>query len=375
MPGFEVYDEKEQQAVNAIFEEGGILFAHGFDKLRKNFHVREFEDELNFYFGSKYCSAVCSGTAGIKCALKAVGIKPGMEVITQPFNFIATVEAILDCGAIPRLCKINNNLNIDCESLERLINENTGAIIPVHMLGILGDIEDLYKIKTKYEIPIIEDNCEAIGSMYKDKYAGNLFDIGVFSFDHGKMIACGEGGAVLTNSQEINQFISSYSDHGHELVPDIPRGIDKAIIPGFNYRMTEMQAAVGKVQLKKLKNMIYLNKIRYEILQKKLSPKYYVRSLPKHTTSSYDTFLFKVDDFKIREKIINILKNKGIGTKNVPDAIRWHCSYFWNHFPDLKDQENSKDCYELLKKYIAIPIWLRIGPNIYEELADQIKSI
>ena len=65
----------------------------------------------------------------------------------------------------------------------------------------------------------------------------------------------------------------------------------------------------------------------------------------------------------------------GIGTKNVPDAIRWHCSYFWNHFPDLKDQENSKDCYELLKKYIAIPIWLRIGPNIYEELADQIKSI
>ena len=99
MPGFELIGREEKEAVIEVFEEGGILFAHGFDALRKKFHVREFEAACEAYFKSKYCMALSSGTAGIKCALKALGVKPGDEVITQSFNFVGTVEAILDCGA------------------------------------------------------------------------------------------------------------------------------------------------------------------------------------------------------------------------------------------------------------------------------------
>ena len=117
------------------------------------------------------------------------------------------------------------------------------------------------------KIPIIEDNCESIGAMYKNKYAGNLFDAGVFSFDHGKMIACGEGGMVLTNNKNYAEFVSQYSDHGHENNPKLPRGKDTSTIYGFNYRITEMQGVVGKEQLKKLDLVIKNNKKRYEILK------------------------------------------------------------------------------------------------------------
>ena len=109
MPGYELIGKEEQLAVNQVFDEGGILFAHGFDSLRKRFHVKEFEIQSSHYFKSKYSVAVSSGTAGLKTALKAVGVKSGDEVITQSFNFIATVEAIIDCGANPTICGIDEN--------------------------------------------------------------------------------------------------------------------------------------------------------------------------------------------------------------------------------------------------------------------------
>ena len=119
MPGFELIGKQEELAVQKVFEEGGILFAHGFDALRKKYHVREFEFEVSKYFNSKYCMAVSSGTAGLKCALKAVGIENGDEVITQAFNFVATVEAIIDCGAKPIICGVDNNLHLDLNDLKK----------------------------------------------------------------------------------------------------------------------------------------------------------------------------------------------------------------------------------------------------------------
>ena len=119
MPGFELIDKKEYQAVKKIFDDGGILFAHGFDKLRKNYHVREFENNFKRYIGAKYCLAVSSGTAAIKIGLKSLGVKPGDEVITQTFNFIATLEAIIDIGAIPIIVNIDKSLNIDIKDLKK----------------------------------------------------------------------------------------------------------------------------------------------------------------------------------------------------------------------------------------------------------------
>ena len=210
MPGFELIGKEEANAIAELFEEGGILFAHGFDAIRKKYHVKEFESASCKKFKSTYCTAVSSGTAGLKCALKAVGVKPGDEVITQSFNFIATIEAIVDCGAVPIVCDVDNNLHLDLENLKQKISKNTKAIIIVHMLGLGGPIEDLVSLGKDLNIPIIEDNCEAIGAKYKENYLGTIGDIGVMSFDHGKMIACGEGGMILTNTKKYDEFVKQY---------------------------------------------------------------------------------------------------------------------------------------------------------------------
>ena len=292
MPGFELIGKDEANAVAEIFNEGGILFAHGFDSLRKKYHVREFESKCSEYFKVDYSRAVASGTAGLKCALKAVGVQKGDEVITQSFNFIATIEAIVDCGAKPVICDIDENLHLSINNLMERITKKTKAIIIVHMLGMGGDIKQIVDLGKKLNLPIIEDNCEAIGAKFNDRYLGTIADIGVMSFDHGKMIACGEGGMVLTNRKEYADFVSQYSDHGHENNPNLPRGKDRRIMPGFNYRLTEIQAAIGKVQLSKLEFMLNENKKRYEILRESISKVSKVRSeLPFHQ-GSYDTFIF-----------------------------------------------------------------------------------
>ena len=145
MPGFEIIGREEKRAVSRIFEEGKVFFAHGFEKKRKYFHVREFESNLKSVFAKKMSDSLCvsSGTAAIKIALKALGIGPGDEVITQSFNFIATVEAISDTGAKLVLTDIDDTLNMNPESLNRLISQKTKAIIPVHMLGVPADMKSI----------------------------------------------------------------------------------------------------------------------------------------------------------------------------------------------------------------------------------------
>lgn len=153
MPGFEIIGKKEQKAVEKIFtKNNGILFAHGFDSLRKNFHVREFEKKINIRFKSKYSLAVSSGTAAIKIALKALGVERGDEIITQAFNFIATIEAILDVGARPIICPIDDTLNLDPKKLSALITKKTKVVIPVHMLGVPCDMRPIINICRKKKL-------------------------------------------------------------------------------------------------------------------------------------------------------------------------------------------------------------------------------
>ena len=149
MPGFELIDSAELKAINSIFKNGGVLFAHGFEKIRKNFHVREFEKETSTFFKCKHSLAVTSGTAAIKIALKALNVKPGDEVITQAFNFIATMEAILDVGAKPVVVNVDRTLNMDIEDLKRKITKKTKVVLPVHMLGYPCDMKNIMKICKK----------------------------------------------------------------------------------------------------------------------------------------------------------------------------------------------------------------------------------
>ena len=369
MPGYELIGKEEQEAVQKVFEEGGVLFAHGFEGLRKSYHVREFEDNCSNFFNAKHCIAVSSGTAGLKCALKAIGVSYGDEVITQSFNFIATIESIIDCGAKPIMCGVDENLHLDLQDLERKVSKKTKAIIIVHMLGMGGPIEQINLIKEKYNLPIIEDNCESIGGKCKNKFLGAIGDLGVMSFDHGKMIACGEGGMVLTNNKNYGDYVRQYSDHGHQNNPNLPRGSDNRVMPGFNYRMTELQAAVGKVQLSKLNFMLEENKKRYLVLEKSLSKYFSIRKEINLHKGSYDTFIFSRDDLQTRKNILKVLKELKFGTKNLPDSMEWHCSYFWEHALSKQNIADSKETHNLLQKQIAIPILINRNINDYENLA------
>ena len=370
-PGNELIDNKELLEVKKIFTKSdGVLFAHGFDKRRKNiFRVRKFEKKISKTFGSKYVQCVSSGTAAIKIALKSLGVKQGDEVITQSFNFIATIEAILDCGAKPIITGINNDLNMPVKELPKLINKKTKAIILVHMLGYSAEINEIQKFCKKNHIPLIEDNCEAVGATLNGKKLGTISDIGIFSFDFGKTITTGEGGCLLTNNKKKYLYFKRYHDHGHKLIKNIPRGIDTADMPGFNYRMTELQAAIGISQIQKLKFILKESKKRYMIMEKNLKDKLSLRKIYKGSEPNYDTLIFRIDNEKKRKKIVKFLNSTGVGTKNLPDAIKWHFAYFWKHAITKDQIKNTLDSKKILEKYIAIPIYLRKSVKLYEKIS------
>ena len=374
MPGFELIDNTELKAVISIFKKGGVLFAHGFEKIRKNFHVREFENKASTFFKCKHALAVTSGTAAIKIALKALGVKPGDEVITQAFNFIATIEAILDVGAKPILVNVDRSLNMDIKELKKKITKKTKVVLPVHMLGYPCDMRNIKKICKKNKIKILEDNCESIGGRYEKKFLGVIGNIGVLSLDFGKTITTGEGGMILTQSSKYHNYCRQYHDHGHKNVKNLSRGNDKVSIAGFNYRMTELQGAIGKVQLKKLNSLLIDNKKKFKILKENIS-NFSHREMPKNGESNFDNFIFYVKNNYEKKRVLKILKKNKIGTKNLPDAIKWHCAYYWKHIFKKKELNNILVTKKILDKAIAIPIFFKKSNLFYKKLSTEINKI
>tara|TARA_B100000795_G_C22753908_1_gene420621 strand:+ start:123 stop:1256 length:1134 start_codon:yes stop_codon:yes gene_type:complete len=375
MPGYEIIDKKEFLAVKKVFDEGGVLFAHGFDNIRKKYYVREFEKNNANFFRSKYTLAVTSGTAAIKVALKSIGIKPGDEVITQAFNFIATVEAILDVGAKPVIVNVDQNLNIKISELKKKITKKTKAVIPVHMLGLSCEMNEILRICKKSDIKVIEDNCESVGGKFGNKYLGTIGDVGIFSFDHGKILTTGEGGLILTKNKKLYENSREYHDHGHKNVKNKPRGNDDMKSPGFNYRMTELQGAIGIAQLKKLPFILNENKKRYNTFKSILSKKVKFREHLKNSTPNYDTLIFYEKNKNKIKEILKIIKKNKFSTKNLPDAIKWHCSSYWSHIFNKKEINKMKPTLTILKESIAIPVLLKKNLLDYEKLAQNILKI
>ena len=381
MPGFELIGEEERKAVNELFDDGGILFAHGFDNMRnKRYHVREFEIKFANYLGVKYAQAVSSGTAALKIALVALGVKPGDEVITQAFTFIATAEAIIDIGAKPVFVNIDETLNMDPDQLESAITNKTSVIIPVHMLGVSTEQDKILAIAKKYNIPVLDDACESLGAEWGDEKLGVQCDVATWSFDAGKTIIAGEGGMITTNNREIYLLAREYHDHGHMNNKNFPRGKDTHRIHGFNYRMTEIQAVIGKVQLEKLDYIVEKNRKNYSIIESSLLEikGIKLRKVPKKCKPLCDTIIFQFENRVTANAFVDELKNEGLGTKNVPDAIEWHFVKYWDHMisyfnletNELKKSINSSS--EILEKCVALPIMVKSQEN---ELENQIKIL
>ena len=256
MPGYEVIGQEEQDEIlDALSRK--VLFRYEFDEQRKGvYKVEEFERAFAAYCGVRHALAVSSGSAALRVALASLGIGPGDEVITQGFTFVATWEAIMEAGAIPVFAEIDDTFCLDPKEIEKKISPRTRAVMPVHMCGGQANITDIMEVADRLKIPVIEDTAQACGGSFNGKALGTFGKIGTFSFDSVKTMTTGEGGMVITDDRGLFVRASEYHDHGHDHDPGVGRGLERRSFPGFNFRMMELQGALGLAQLKKLDSVI-----------------------------------------------------------------------------------------------------------------------
>lgn len=255
MPGYEVLGEEEKKEILEVLETG-VLFRYGFQGQRRGrWKVEEFEKAFAAFTGRGHALAVSSGSAALKVALAALGVGFGDEVVTTGFTFVATWEAILEAGAVPVFAEIDESLNMDPVDLERKISPRTRAVIPVHMLGAQAQIAEIAEVARRHSLPVIEDTAQAAGGFIRGKALGSFGAIGTFSFDSVKTLTTGEGGMLIMDDPELYRRASEYHDHGHDHV-GTDRGLEGRSFIGFNFRMMELQGALGLAQLRKLPGMI-----------------------------------------------------------------------------------------------------------------------
>ena len=384
MPGFELIGTEEKEELLKIFDESnGVMFAHGFDALRKgHFRVREFEGQFAQKMHGKYAQAVSSGTTALVAAMKALGVKAGDEVITQSFTFVATVEAILFLGATPILTEIDDTYNMDPDDLKSKINKRTKLIVPVHMAGVPARMDEIMSIAQQHNLYVLEDNAQGIGASYKGKPLGSIGDIGTFSLDFGKTITTGEGGIILTNNQELYQFVREFHDHGHEYNPSVGRADDTRKTWGLNFRMSELNAAVGIAQLRKVDFIVSQSQKNKNIIQNNLSdiPGISFRTVPDGAIESGDALYFSFDNKERVNKVLIKLKEMGIGTKNIPDALKWHFASEWEHI--FNDHPTYKETYknawpkskDLLSRTIALPVMVKWTEQQLNDFISKVKT-
>jgi 8-amino-3,8-dideoxy-alpha-D-manno-octulosonate transaminase len=385
MPGYELIDERERRAVAEVFDNGGVLFRHGFDAMRnQTYKVRDFEQAFASKLRVQHALAVSSGTAAVKVALKAFGVGPGDEIITQCHTFVATVEAILECGATPAITEINRTLNMDPADLESRINRKTKAIIPVHMLGVPSQMDQILRIAAAHGIPVIEDTAQSLGGTYQGRYLGTLGTVGAFSFDHGKVLTTGEGGMIVTNDETLYRTARAYHDHGHDYNPAVPRGEDTRHLRGFNYRMMELQGAIGLVQLAKLDQALAAQRAHKKRIKEALRGCRSIRfrDIPDEEGDAGDCVVFFLETPHDAAVAARELKRRGIGFKNLPDALLWHFAGTWEHiFQDLEpyrgrplaDMWRKSD--RILRSAIAVPIFIKMDERRITNTIEALQQV
>lgn len=366
MPGWELIGAEERAALLEWFDaSNGVMFAHGFDARRNGvYKVREFEQALASHFGCDHVQAVSSGSAALVVALRGLGIGPGDEVVTQSFTFVATVEAILDVGAVPVVVEIDESLNIDAEVLEHAITDRTRAVIPVHMAGSPARLDPILDLARRRNLLVLEDVAQAVGGSWRGKPLGTLGDAGTFSFDFAKNLTTGEGGAVVTDDPQVYERARAFHDHGHEYNQAVPRGRDTRAMRGFNYRMSEPEAAVGIAQLDKLDRIVERQRRNKAALKDRLRGlPIEFRRIDDEDGDVGDTLVFFVASQDDAATVASRLADRGVGTKNLPDALDWHFAGTWSHMLDLGSPPCACHpgaagcrCASLLRRAIALPV-------------------
>lgn len=337
MPGFEIFGEEERKQVADVLE-SGVLFRYGFEGARNgHFKAAEFEKTLCEKTGAGYAHLCSSGTAALITALAACGVGAGDEVIIPPFTFVASFEAVISVGAVPVFCDIDDTLCMDPDALGRAVTDRTRAVVPVHMCGAMARIDEIQAFCRSKGLILIEDACQSLGASFKGRALGTFGRAGCFSFDAVKTVTCGEGGGIVTDSEAVYLAADQYADHGHDHLGGPDRGADDHPIIGTNFRISELNAAVGLAQLNKLDRIIATQRKNKQAIKDAMAPLPGVsfRNLPDPDGDSATFLTFFLEDEDRARIMARRLADNGVPCPYWFDN-NWHYMRRWHHLKGLK---------------------------------------
>jgi len=345
MPGFELFGAEERKEVNDVLETG-ILMRYGFDGPRKGiWKAQELEKAITEVFGCKHAHLTSSGTAALTTAMSALNIGAGDEVIMPSFTFVASFEAVLSVGAVPVLVDVDETLTLSPAAVKAAITPKTKCVMPVHMCGSMADLDALKAICTEHNLILLEDACQSIGGTYKGKALGTIGHAGTFSFDFVKTITCGEGGVVMTNSEDVWTKCDGYTDHGHDH-KGVDRGADLHPFIGYNFRISELHAAVGLAQIRKLDTFLGLQRKNNKALRAYLEtiPEVSFRKVPDEAGDSCSFLSWFLPSEELTKAVITEMKEQGILAGNFYwYANNWHYISKWDHLKNATTLNRLSD--------------------------------
>jgi 8-amino-3,8-dideoxy-alpha-D-manno-octulosonate transaminase len=337
MPGFEIFGDEERKQVHDVLETG-VLFRYGFDGARNgHWKAKTFEEELARRTGVAHAHLCASGTAALSTAMAACGIGAGDEVIVPPFTFVATVESVLMAGAVPVFSEIDETLCLSPEGLAAAITPATKAVLPVHMCGSMARIDEIKDFCDEKGLILLEDACQSVGASYQGKALGSFGKAGCFSFDPVKTITCGEGGAIVTDDKKVYLAADAYADHGHDHIGS-DRGAEDHLIIGANHRISELNAAVGLAQLRKLDWILETqrrNKAAIKTVLQAINGIEF-RQLPDPQGDSATFLTFFMPDLARARQAVKALAAAGVDGCFHWFDNKWHYLRKWDHFHNLR---------------------------------------
>ena len=382
-PGATFLDEEEVNAVLEVIRSKSLFRYYG-PKLLGIAGI--FEDELKRYAGSSYALGVCSGTAALHASLVGLGVGPGDEVIIPTYSWVSCPSVVVACGATPVLANIDESLTLDPHDVEARITNRTKAIMAVHILGAPCDLDSLSRIAKKYQIAILEDAAQSVGGSYRGRKLGSIGDVGAFSFQLNKMITAGEGGAVITNDDSIYDRALMFHDMAapYRLFKRRGPSVFKAAIPGINYRITEVAAAILRVQLRKLDKIVSTIRQNKQKIKKGISDVSDIRFRKFHDPEGEVgvalTLFFedtsKANRFKDALVAAGTVFEGGRYPQIIydPTRIDGHVFIRWGHI--IRGIERVKDMYDRSLEILGRTVSIDVSPLLTaEDINDLVKAV
>lgn len=332
----DLFGAEERKEVNDVLETG-CLFRYNHDEMRQgHWKARDLEAEVRAFTGAAHAHAVSSGSTAVASIMAASGLGFGDEVIVPPFTYIAPIEGVLLGGGLPVFAEVDDNLCLTAEGIEQAITPNTKGVLLVHMCGAAADMDAIMEVCERRGLTLIEDAGQALGAFYKGKSVGLFGKAGAYSFDFFKIVTAGEGGLCVTNDKEVYDHMQQFSDHGHDHIGD-NRGMEQHPILGTNFRISELNAAVGLAQMRKVDRIRNAKRANKAYIKSQLSAieELSFRPMPDPDGDSGTFLNFFMPDQPLAEKAANELGKAGVGV-NYWFTNQYHFINQWTHLKALK---------------------------------------